>query len=75
MLASMMAPWFFRVYFFPAHLNYLKQKDFAQIEYIPNTSRVYISLNNLAKSKLEVTIKEVGKPRYSKVFLKDKNIY
>lgn len=57
MLASMMTSMFFRVYLFLAYLNYRNNgKDLTQIEYNPNITRVYISLNSLATGKITLKI-------------------
>lgn len=57
MLASMMTSMFFRVYLFLAYLNYRNNgKDLTQIEYDPDITRVYISLNSLATGKITLKI-------------------
>lgn len=57
MLASMMTSMFFRVYLFLAYLNYRNNgKDLTQIEYNPDITRVYISLNSLATGKITLKI-------------------
>lgn len=57
MLASIMTSMFFRVYLFLAYLNYRNNgKDFTQIEYNPDITRVYISLNSLATGKITLKI-------------------
>lgn len=48
---------FFRVYLFLAYLNYRNNgKDLTQIEYNPDITRVYISLNSLATGKITLKI-------------------
>lgn len=57
MLASMMTSMFFRVYLFLAYLNYRNNgKDLTQIEYNPDITRVYISLNSLATGKITLKV-------------------
>lgn len=57
MLASIMTSMFFRVYLFLAYLNYRNNgKDLTQIEYNPDITRVYISLNSLATGKITLKI-------------------
>lgn len=54
-LASVMPSLFYRVYLFFHLISTIwsSRKDFTQIEYIPDISREYISLNSLAKSKIK----------------------